>query len=349
MPIRVIEPALVDPQTADQLARIINAAAASDAPHLSPVSGDLVRLRLAYGWEDRPTPHLFIATSPDSHPVGFAEVELPVWDNLHMAFVDLHVHPDARSGDVYDQLLEPVLSTVRSAGRSLVLGGAWAGSPTEDFWRRHGFSVASRGAQRRLMMADLNWSRLDELHRDSVTASSGYDIVSLPSPAPSEWMDGLVELHLAMNDSPRDEIEMEDDVWNPERLRAHERAMAHRGIRLHRLVARRQADGAFGGHTVLAIEEERPWLGFQEDTAVVSGHRGHKLGLRLKICMLKRLAELEPQITQVDTWNAESNTHMIAVNDALGCVVVGCAIDMQRRLEAADQPVAAAQLAQAQS
>jgi hypothetical protein len=81
---------------------------------------------------------------------------------------------------------------------------------------------------------------------------------------------------------------------------------------------------------------------------VVSGHRGHKLGLRLKIAMLKRLIEVEPQVRQVDTWNAESNSHMIAVNDAIGCAVVGRAVEMQRRLALAGQP-APSQAGQAQS
>jgi hypothetical protein len=40
---------------------------------------------------------------------------------------------------------------------------------------------------------------------------------------------------------------------------------------------------------------------------------------------------------------------MLAVNDAIGCVVVGHAIEMQRRLETPDQPVADANAAHAPS
>ena len=46
--------------------------------------------------------------------------------------------------------------------------------------------------------------------------------------------------------------------------------------------------------------------------------------------MLELLARKEPQLEFIDTWNAESNRHMIAINDALGCVVVGRALEMQR-------------------
>ena len=49
-------------------------------------------------------------------------------------------------------------------------------------------------------------------------------------------------------------------------------------------------------------------------------HRGHRLGLLLKAAMLEWLAEAEPAVDRIETGNASANTHMIAVNDALGFV-----------------------------
>ena len=158
-------------------------------------------------------------------------------------------------------------------------------------------------------------------------------MVELDVSAPNELIPGLIELHLAMNDAPLDDLELEADVWNEKRLRAYETAMAHRNIRLVRLLARRRSDGVLGGHTVLALEDGRPWIGFQEDTAVVRGHRGYRLGLRLKTAMLRLVRDREPLVERIDTWNAESNSHMIAVNDALGCVVVGRGIEFQKHLD----------------
>jgi hypothetical protein len=82
----------------------------------------------------------------------------------------------------------------------------------------------------------------------------------------------------------------------------------------------------------VVVEHDRRHLGFQEDTAVVRAHRGHRLGLRLKVEMLRVLRDRERGIRQIDTWNALSNSHMIAVNDALGCVVVGYGGELQRDL-----------------
>ena len=47
-------------------------------------------------------------------------------------------------------------------------------------------------------------------------------------------------------------------------------------------------------------------------------HRGHRLGLLLKIDMMRWLAEAEPQVEVIDTWNNVDNDFMIKVNEALG-------------------------------
>jgi hypothetical protein len=65
---------------------------------------------------------------------------------------------------------------------------------------------------------------------------------------------------------------------------------------------------------------------------VVRAHRGHRLGLLLKIGMLRWLAAEEPQLRVVDTDNAGSNNHMIAVNDAIGYKVIGSKLEYQLTL-----------------
>lgn len=65
---------------------------------------------------------------------------------------------------------------------------------------------------------------------------------------------------------------------------------------------------------------------------VVVDHRGHRLGLLLKIDMLRWLREVEPQVRTVDTGNAVSNAHMIGVNQRLGYEVLARTVEWQRRL-----------------
>ena len=70
-------------------------------------------------------------------------------------------------------------------------------------------------------------------------------------------------------------------------------------------------------------------LGYQHDTAVARDHRGHRLGLLVKSAMNLWLAESEPELKTIDTWNAESNDHMIAVNEELGYRWMGRVIAFQ--------------------
>jgi hypothetical protein len=56
----------------------------------------------------------------------------------------------------------------------------------------------------------------------------------------------------------------------------------------------------------------------QGDTAVARAHRGHRLGLLLKIDMMHWLAEAEPQLEVVETWNQAGNDFMISVNESIG-------------------------------
>lgn len=331
MQVELVDPRDLDDAVADGIADAGNAAREVDSPHESPVSGYHEKVRLQFGWDGFGIDQVLVARE-GGRVIGHVEVELPRWDNHHLAGLGVTTHPGHRGQGVGDALLHEALRLATEASRTVVLGNAWADSHRAAFWERHGFEVGTRDAQRRLVMADLDWPRLEGLRRSSLEASTAYDVFELSTPAPAAVMDELLELHRAMNDAPLDDLKVEDDVWSEERLRGNEQAMDHRGIWLRRLVARRRSDGQFGGHTVVAIEHERPHLGFQEDTAVVAAHRGHKLGLRLKIEMLALLASEEPQVLLVDTWNAESNKHMLAVNDALGCVVVARAAEYQREI-----------------
>jgi hypothetical protein len=56
---------------------------------------------------------------------------------------------------------------------------------------------------------------------------------------------------------------------------------------------------------------------------VTRKHRGHRLGLLVKVAMMDWLATAEPRVERIATWNARSNAHMIAVNESLGYTILG--------------------------
>ena len=142
----------------------------------------------------------------------------------------------------------------------------------------------------------------------------------------------VCDLTAAINDAPLDKLDIEDENFTPERLLASEHMQELLGRRIYRLVARETATGALAGVTVVSVDSEQPWHAEQYDTSVVRGHRGHRLGVLLKIGMLRWLREQEPQLREIDTWNAVSNAHMIGVNELLGYEVLLTGVEWQLHL-----------------
>jgi GNAT superfamily N-acetyltransferase len=137
-------------------------------------------------------------------------------------------------------------------------------------------------------------------------------------PTPDDVLEELVEVTAAINDAPMGDLTFEDEVFDLKRLRAIEAAVAGRGETVYRIWARHRTSGVIGGHTVVGTHPLQPRFGWQGDTAVRRDHRGHRLGLLLKVEMMRWLAEREPQLEWIETFNQADNTHMISVNEALG-------------------------------
>ena len=260
------------------------------------------------------------------------QVSTPRWDNQHLASVSVTVDPAVRRLGLGSELFEAGVERVRSEGKTMVLADSWNLPSAIGFAAARGLERGIEEVERMLDLPTLHWQRLTELRRAAADRHRGYEITVVPVPTPPELLDGIVEMTTAINDAPSDDLDVEDEVYSPERIRAFEAAQAGRGRRLHRLVASRRDSGEMAGHTLVAVDEDQPWRGHQFDTSVLRAHRGHGLGLGLKIGMLELLRDNEPQLRLVDTWNAASNKHMIEINDAIGCTVVAGGIEWQRHL-----------------
>jgi RimJ/RimL family protein N-acetyltransferase len=101
-------------------------------------------------------------------------------------------------------------------------------------------------------------------------------------------------------------------------LRAEEDRIAARGTRWYSAAAVEHASGEVAAVTQVNVQPGQPEWGWQAITAVTKQHRGHRLGLLVKIAMLELLAEREPALRHIVTSNAEQNEYMVAVNELLG-------------------------------
>ena len=82
--------------------------------------------------------------------------------------------------------------------------------------------------------------------------------------------------------------------------------------------ARHFASGHVVGYTEVVVPLGAPESAWQHDTLVVREHRGHGLGLAMKVANLWALLERHPAVRSINTWNAEDNAPMIAVNEEMG-------------------------------
>lgn len=155
------------------------------------------------------------------------------------------------------------------------------------------------------------------LRAEAEPAACGYTLVSWDGPAPGDAVAEVAALNAAMADAPR-ETGQDAPSWDVERVRLDERRVAAMGLRAHVVAARAPGTGDLAALTQLGVHHDRPGWGFQELTAVARPHRGHRLGLLLKLAMLDLLAAKEPALTRIITRNAAGNEHMIAINHRLG-------------------------------
>jgi GNAT superfamily N-acetyltransferase len=286
---------------------------------------------LRHGWDGDP-PEATLARDDKGRVVGVLQVTLPHWDNTHLGAVDVTVDPLARRQGIGRRLFEAGVDRVRTDGRRLVLTDCWADTPGVAFAAAMGLERASVGVQRRQDLCALDWPLLDAEYGAAESRASGYELVRIAGLTPREMLPDVATMVAAINDAPFDDLDIEDEVFSPERVRAMETARLAAKDRIYRIVARERATGALAGHTMVGVDAEHPGYASQYDTSVLRAHRGHRLGRLLKIAMLQWLADEEPQLRMLDTWNAASNAHMIEVNEILGYQVVASGIEWQLHL-----------------
>ena len=327
---RIIEYDADDRECVEAGRVVLNAANALDAPWLAPRTAYRREMQVRHGWDRSPVRH--VLASVDGLPVAVAELELGEWDNRDLAWTYLTVHPDHRRRGHGTELLEHLVQLAGEADRPKFGGSGWETPACEAFAAAHGFPRVSQEIYRRLVPGELPDGLVERVLAEAAPHAADYDLIHLEGPTPEELMPDVAELTAAINDAPLDDLDIEDEVYPVERIRDYEAATVGSGHRLYRVLARHRATGQLAGHTVVAVDTERPELAHQHDTCVVREHRGHRLGLLLKAEMVRWLAGCEPQVVSIDTWNAETNDHMIGVNERLGWRAQGRELVFQRRL-----------------
>jgi GNAT superfamily N-acetyltransferase len=316
-----VDPLDLDLDLADALADVFTASERADGVPFQAKSGPELLTSRRWGTDSRPLGAMFVAWDGD-RAVAEATVDLPWRDNTDSAAVRVRVHPDARRRGLGRALWQRAVDVAGEQGRTRVQAGAWQGGPGVAVLDHWGLTRTGVGVIRRIDVHGTPRSTWDRLYDEALGVADGYELVRQVGSTPADRVEALVALHDAINDAPSPDPGDEPDAWDAQRLADYEGAMAGRRQTLYRVLARHRATGAWAGQSMLCVNEFSPAEAFQEDTSVVRAHRGHRLGLLMKAAMLRWVGDERPEVGSIDTWNAASNHHMIAINERLGATVV---------------------------
>lgn len=256
----------------------------------------------------------------DEVPVAAGRLAAPLHDNLTSATAELQVHPAHRRRGYGRQLLAVLRERARTAGRGRIFAETacrmdGSGDTGAGFARAAGAQPVLQEVRRVLSVPDAADADLIAL----MTPPTGYELVQWIDVAPEAVVADAAMLVGRMSiDAPQGDMAWEPESWDAARYRDKERDAAARCRRRFATVARHRDSGRCVAYTDIGVSTVQPEVGYQWETIVVRDHRGHGLGLVTKAANLRILRSVMPATRLVNTWNAASNSHMIAINDRLG-------------------------------
>lgn len=245
--------------------------------------------------------------------VGGAWAELPQKDNLTFAYAEVFVVPGRRRQGHGTALAETLMSQCRDAGRSMMLGEAVWGvddqvAPAKQFAEKLDFELDIMDAHRELLLP----ASLPPLEVDPA-----YEIRSWRGACPEELVDGYADVRrLMVQEAPSGDAGLENEHWDAARVRTEEAKWAKSG-RVPQVSVAIAGDGSVVGHTQLVFPGDSVEV-YQWDTLVLPSHRGHGLGLALKVATMHESRDILNGRRRIHTYNAASNAPMIGVNEAMG-------------------------------
>jgi GNAT superfamily N-acetyltransferase len=261
-----------------------------------------------------------LAAVDGNEVVGGAWLTWSLAENRQLLVADLGVEAGHRRKGIGSALLEASKSAAVADGRNLLLGGTV--SPYGEGPGAGAAFAAARGFVSQYaalhQVLDYPVAGLDAKAAEIAPHHADYTLATWPGGCPDEHLDQYCELLSLIDDEvPLDDLELEAKRWTPERLRAVEARRRTAGHLSSTTVAI-APDGSLAGYTQLTGKPQQPDRLDQHDTLVRPEHRGHRLGLALKIANLQALQARTSTPATIHTSNAATNAAMIAVNAHLG-------------------------------
>jgi len=263
--------------------------------------------------------HLVAWSADGDRVIGYASLYLEYTEsNRHLAWFEVGVLPDVRRQHTGAALLREVAEIARLHGRTTIGSGSIEGHAGDEFARSMGFERKATERKSRLETAKVDRELMERWINAAEANATDYELFSYDGTTPEDLVDEFVDLYHVTNTAPRDDLDMEDSVMTPERLREREQQMVELGTQRWRVLARHRPTGQLAGFTEFWLPAHTKTHAEQGWTAVRPEHRNHGIGRWLKAANVLRLLDERPEVDAVDTWNAFSNGPMLGINIAMG-------------------------------
>ncbi len=287
-----------------------------------PFTFDQLPLR---GSEKLQDPSLaFVLLRDDSgEPAGAARIKVMNRDAPEVATGWLAIEPNARRQGFGQRLLQEVEEWAAAQGCTTVTLRHWFSAPTLE--STPGWSLATSSgyhlgqhSEARIHQLPLAEEIAEACKREQ-RIDPNYEVVAWEAPCPDEYVDGLAELRGMFNDeAPSGHLPVIHQNYDRERLREDEHNHREQGETSLIAAAIHILSRVVAGYSEVNVPLDEPALSYQGVTLVRPEHRGHGLGLRLKLANIENILSSQYPVGEVLTMNAADNAQMIRVNELLG-------------------------------
>jgi GNAT superfamily N-acetyltransferase len=265
-------------------------------------------------------------------PVVVGELRLPLLDNADNAVVNVRTRPAFRQRGHGTAMLHHLAERARAQGRTRLIGDiaepmpldvaegqSVAPPPGVVFAANAGARPVTSEVRRVLQLGELDDAELARLQEDAAAHSADYSLIQWEGRASAEIVDDLVVLHSRMTiDAPLEELDWEPEQWTQDRYREREQRVIASGQVCLSTAARHNPSGQIVALTDIGLTVAQTDIAYQWATIVLPSHRGHRLGMLVKLANLEFVRTSRPHVQTLNTWNAAINDHMVAINEAIG-------------------------------
>lgn len=189
----------------------------------------------------------------------------------------------------------------------------------KKFFDRMGARVISDRAVNRLRMRDVDWDRMEEWTGNTRALQEGVRLEFHDTVIPEKDLEEYCRVYTGCGRSVPDYQAgfVPEEQISPESRRAAEERWKRHGRKCFILFSR-EPDGAMSGITECFYSEASSHMAEQDLTGVLVPYRNRGIGKWLKAAMLLYLRDEHPEVEAIDSFNANDNPSINAINTAMG-------------------------------